>query len=188
MVNYHPDDCDPSAVLTPSRRAYKTADMRKKHWHVVWQLGSELRRSAVYEGVTWEHDFPRPGPYPSRPGEPVTDDEAYGQLVSTFIQAACCANGHARPEWMTQKISTYGDVSVLFISGDLSFEGSPPSPHQTGMTCPATAEQDARAAWEALSAAVPGVLQARADEVARIDRHRARWAELAALPQLFIAV
>lgn len=65
-VNYHPDKC---------------GDDRRRHLHVVWQLGDELRRSRVNAPDWWADDY-------------------YSEFAGSFAQAVFCRNGHKRPEWI----------------------------------------------------------------------------------------
>jgi len=133
------------------------------HRHVVWQLDSELRRAAV------------PAPRFNRRSNAFFEEGGY-------IQAAYCANGHLLPAWADAKRDPEsGDYDVYFQFDGLqcvALQPSGPAPWASSdHQC--TTNADEQRGW--LKSDV-------AEELARRRQIEARWAEIVALPQLFIAV
>jgi hypothetical protein len=143
-VNYHPDKCDRAV----------------RHVHVVWQLGTDLRRSRVNR--------------PNWHGETFFDE-------SNFVQASFCLNGHRLPEWAERK-RVDGWYEVLYDFDGMRCDTSEPlgpEGYASDHKCLTTEELAEHRAFLAADVA---------KEKERRVRVAARWEELQALPQLFIAV
>lgn len=143
-VNYHPDKCA----------------VGREHVHVVWQSGTDLRRSKV--------------DYPSWYGEALFDE-------SDFLSASFCANGHNLPQWAQRERVERDWYGVRFTFEGMICEASEPERPGYGrdhkcLTAKELAEQRAFLATDV------------AQEKERRAQITARWRELKALPQLFIAV
>lgn len=144
-VNYHPDKCAPG----------------RRHIHVVWQAGSDLRRARV-----------------DPPGfEPFTDDEA--DTPGSFAQAAYCQSGHQNAGWARHV--RVGDVQCWEFNYERMVCQTWEVPRwRTGDHTCAT-EADMEMAKRRLTEAIAG-------ECVRRTRYQATWDALSDLPQLFIAV
>lgn len=134
-----------------------------EHLHVVWQLGEELRRSQVRK-PDWSRLY-------------------WSDETDAFIAGWFCANDHRKPEWVER---TYDGTWRFELSGHTCNAAEPRKPFDGG------GGQLLEGFREPHVCAPPPdftVLHAEiAAEDERRGRHRARWAELCDLPQLFIAV
>lgn len=149
IVNYHPDKCDGSG----------------QHVHVVWQHGTELRRSRV-DNLRFE--------------------PLWGTAADEFAQATFCSAGHRLPDGSTRRGS-----EVRFRWDDMDCVANMPKyclprirtdadsgASVTTYECP---DLDLPAIATALTAEI-------AEEKQRRERVRQVYHEIRALPQLFIAV
>lgn len=94
-VNYHPDKC---------------GDNERKHWHVVWQRGTELRRSRI----TRIPEFDPDGKYRQAPATfHVVDDGMY--LASCVLEWLAGRREHC-PLRRVQHTSTYRD-ELTYMTG-----------------------------------------------------------------------
>ena len=100
-------------------------------------------------------------------------DHLWTEEADVLAAAAYCANGHRAPEW----IYPFRD-ECQFVWDGLACAANRPLLDVADHTCTG---EDFDELLGFMSAAV-------AAEAVRRQRHQARWAELQALPQLFIAV
>lgn len=99
-----------------------------------------------------------------------------GDECDYFIQAAYCANGHTLPEG-TRYAWRHGGEEIRFRFDGINCSTVPPHRAADHDCCAGEVDE----AKTQLSTAITA-------EQARRGRHRTGWAELLALPQLFIAV
>ncbi len=170
--NYHPDKCADDG----------------RHLHVVWQNGVELRRARIKEprfrDVVW----------------PEFGADWLDAAVLDGWRATCLKSGsYRRPE----------EVRVRFEAGVAEIDVDRPGIKEVlwpfvniryGMTDEERAAKEEeyrrepletireRSSGLSLSGLRSTVNAEVAAELARRDRHLARWSEILALPQLFIAV
>lgn len=133
-----------------------------EHLHIVWQDGNALYRSR-YDKPRWIEAF-------------------YADWADEAVQGAYCRNGHTLPHGFrlhTDYVDGQPLISVRFRVGSVNCEALRPRMHGSAEQC--MSEADNKEAWDGLNAEV-------ADEVARRRLHEDCWAELSALPHLFIAV
>lgn len=180
VVNYHPDKCADAS----------------EHLHVVWQSGTELRRAAESPPTFSKYVWPDVG-----------EDWLDAALLDGWRPHPLDA-GARRPD----------RVLITCKAGTAAIDVDPDSRSQKGVAdalWPRSWHRlpDEKAAHEAeiYQSALTAIRTRRqalldegldldreklaaemeqevADEVARRERHRQRWAEIQALPQLFIAV
>lgn len=193
IVNYHPDKC---AALP-------------EHWHVVWQDGEDLRRSAVEVTPKFDnfwssdsdhfvtsclHDLITTGTTPYFDGNPplerllsydgITVDTGHGFRADLALTDA---GRSALAAWMevrrhrSQVQKSTGEVP-LFMSSNLQKAEQRFAAALTPLTAQVTAfEASTDVLYERYTAALTAEQQRR-------ERHVQIRGELAALPQLFIAV
>jgi hypothetical protein len=133
----------------------------KTHRHVVWQQGDELRRCRLDRPRWYAERFWCDGA-----GE-------------WFVQTAFCANGHKRPDWLSQHYDRWSSkYEARFDAFGLSCEGAYPITHEDVSKCSGDEYDMALAEFK----------MEVTTENERRDQHSARWKEVCDLPQLFIAV
>ncbi|WP_436785780.1 hypothetical protein [Yinghuangia sp. YIM S10712] len=131
------------------------------HRHVVWQMGTELRRSRVSPPETWRTGF-------------------WSDWTDTFAQASYCTNQHRQPEWLTSVLREgWNEHDFMHDGLRCTACATLERPYEPGHVC--WTLEDLEAARVALSAEVVVEKQARV-------RRRDAWQAMLDLPQLFIAV
>lgn len=152
-VNYHPDKCGGDS------RAHL-------HLHVVWQLGTELRRSRV-DKPSWIPGYFLP------------------ELADELVQAAYCANGHRLPSPV--------DRRRIYFDGEYDYCHVFRVDGINCITADGNLRHIARGDHECTGREQLGELNSivQADVASEKDRRRrldSHWSALNDLPQLFIAV
>lgn len=137
-----------------------------EHLHVVYQSGDDLYRSRVDR--------------PSWAGKYFWSDGA-----DQAIQGRYCENGHQRPKWL-DRVDIWNEEedgrydASAFTIGGVQCQAKPVYMyHHSPADC--MSKTQAKKAWDGLEAEVAEEAEAR-------KALRKRWAELSALPHLFIAV
>ncbi|MEU4410702.1 hypothetical protein AB0F88_39880 [Streptosporangium sp. NPDC023963] len=156
VVNYHPDKCGD----------------RPEHWHIVWQRGNDLLRSAVDIEVNW--------PYTSKAANEFMTAVAW----ETQQEGGTKFFGGKPPKTTTTEFEVHWRCGGLPIISHIDWyvgrvlNQSNPAWNRTPLQPPT------KAAAEWMSTLAEEV----AKEAARQERHRKLRAPLAELPHLFIAV